>query len=210
MPQWLAGAIPLGETPSGSLRYLSTMGLNPFSQFFNPLGPEGTVSGAIQLGQASPLIQAGLAAYGVDTLRGGSVPISPTEGIGQDFFGSLIDLNKAKAGKWPETDVGASASARRFLATIIRSFPQARIAERYRAGGRSVYPESLPWAVRPMATKPESRFGGSFSDLLEQTLGFAPRPYDLKSAQHLIGKRVQYAKTRNKRDLQRLKKNLRK
>jgi hypothetical protein len=208
-PPWLAGAIPFGA--GKNFHYLSTMGLNPFSQIFNPLGPEGPVQGSLMLGQGSPWIQALLSGYGVDTLRGGETPISPESGVGRDFFGGLIDMATGQ-----ETDIGREKGGSRFLATLARSFPQYRIAERgprtpftpFASGGRSVYPESLPWAQRFMPTKPESQFGGTIPELFEQYVGVAPHPYDLESYQGLLPKRVKYARTLNQRARYKLKRAL--
>lgn len=211
MPGWLKGAVGLTSGVKG-FKYLSTMGTNPFSQIFNPMGSEGLVAGSLQLGQGSPLVQSLLTAYGLDTMRGDSVPISPQTmadaGVGRSFFGTLV----GKSGTRRAGDTVSSyqvAPGSRLLAAIIRSFPAARIAERQRAGGRSSFPESLPWAPRPMPTKPESRFGGAGSEVLEQMLGIAPRPYDLKGWQQLAEKQGKYATTQNKNELRKLRKNLR-
>jgi hypothetical protein len=211
LPQWLLGAIPLTAPGAKNFKYLSTTGLNPFSQIFNPGGREGAMQGALQLGQGSPLIQAILEGYGTDTLRGGEVPISPQTlhdaGIAPDFWGSLVGIaGTPQAGQ--DYSVSNVASGRRFLATILREFPYARIAERQMTGGRSVYPESLPWSLRPMATKPESRFGGAGADVLEQLIGIAPRPYDLTSQQRLARKRALYARTRGRSEFRNLVQNL--
>jgi hypothetical protein len=204
-PSWLKGALGLTPGPE-NFKYLSTLGLNPFSQIFNPTGPEGAIGGSLQLSQGSPLIQALLSAYGVDTMRGGEVPISPQTlaeaGVGRDFFGSLVSYQGEEKDPWQV------AGGKRLLASVIRSFPWARIYEREAAGGRSSFPESLPWDPRPMATKPESQFGGVGSEVLEQLIGVAPRPYDLKGWQQLAPKRGRYAKTRNKTDLRKLLRNL--
>lgn len=213
VPSWLKGALGLSEGPKG-FKYLSTLGLNPFSQIFNPVGPEGIVGGSLQLSQGSPLIQSLLTAYGVDPMRGGETPISPETlaqaGVGRDFFGVLSGTGEGRFGKGQDVDPWQVAGGRRLLASIIRSFPYARIMERQQAGGRSSFPESLPWSPRPMATKPESRFGGAGAEVLEQLIGVAPRPYDLRGWQQLAPKRGDYARTRNRTDLRKLRKNLRK
>lgn len=210
IPHWMLGVIPLSAPGDKQFKYLSTMGLNPFSQIFNPTGPEG-VANTVSLGQGSPLIQSILAAYGTDTLRGGEVSVSPQTlhdaGIAPDFFGSLVGIAGTPQ-EGQDFNVGQIAWKRRLLASLIRSFPYARIAERQMTGGRSVYPESLPWALRPMATKPESRFGGVGSDVLEQLIGVAPRPYDLKGQQRLARKRALYARTRGRSQYRNLIQNL--
>lgn len=201
-PDWMKGIIPLSKN-KGMLEYLSTMGLNPMSQFFNPGSPEG-ISGTIQLAQLAPDVQSALSAFGVDTLRGGTVPISPEEGVAQDFFGNLIDYRKGR-----EVDPGQVAWFRRGLGSLMRSFPEARIAERAAAGGRSVYPESIPLiAQRPMATPPETRVGAGALDVLEQFIGVAPKPYNLGKSNSLLKKRIKYARTRGERNRKRLEQSL--
>jgi hypothetical protein len=206
VPPWMKGAIKLGINDRGILSYLSTTGLNPFSAFFNPLGPQGAVAGSLQLGQASPLIQSALAGFGVDTLRGGEVPIHPDEDIAKDFLGNWWDLKKGE-----ETDLFAHAGGRRMLAALIRAFPEARIGERYAGGGRSVYPESIPFVdPKYMATKPETRFGGTLADVAGQYFGVAVRPFNLRSYQSRAPKSLKYARTVNRRQKLKHKANLKK
>lgn len=189
-PDWLHGVIPLGME-KGRLSYLSTMGQNPFSSFFNPFGPQGGVEGAISLGQASPPIQAALSAFGLDTLRGGEVPISPKQGVAPDFFGSLIDIQNGR-----ETNPAQQAGVRRFIMGLLRSAPQFRMGEQYLAQGRSVYPESVPFFdQRPMPTEPKDT---SVLANLGSIFGVAPKTYNLGGYQKGIRKRVKYAKSRNK------------
>jgi hypothetical protein len=206
LPTWLKGALPLSGDTS-NFKYLSTMGLNPFSQIFNPTGPEGAVSGSLQLSQGSPLFQAIMAGAGIDTLRGGgTVPIHPSSGIAPDPFGQYRDVNTGE-----EVNVGQRESGARVVAALLRAFPQVRIGERVRSGGRSVYPESIPLVrERFMPTKPEARFGGSIADALEQIVGFAPRPYDLEGYQSRRKKFTKYARTRQKSSLKKHKKALEK
>jgi hypothetical protein len=206
LPAWLKGALPLSGDNS-NFKYLSTMGLNPFSQIFNPTGPEGAVSGSLQLSQGSPLFQAIMAGAGIDTLRGGgTVPIHPSSGIAPDPFGQYRDVNTGE-----EVNVGQRESGARVVAALLRAFPQVRIGERVRSGGRSVYPESIPLVrERFMPTKPEARFGGSIADALEQIVGFAPRPYDLEGYQSRRKKFTKYARTRQKSSLKKHKKALEK
>jgi hypothetical protein len=202
-PAWLKAAIPLTDPDKGFM-YLSTMGLNPFSQVFNPAGEEGPIQGTIHTGQLSPWIQAVLTGIGYDTLRGGQVPISAKSGVSPDFFGGLLGIDEGG-----DKSIATVESGNRFLASILRSFPQYRLTERgprtpltpFSSGGRSVYPESLPWHQRFMPTKPESKYGGSFADIFAQWAGIAPKPFDLRGYQRLYPKRLKYARTRNRNNL---------
>jgi hypothetical protein len=204
MPSWMMGNIPLSAS-GGMMKYLSTTGLNPLSQVFNPASPEG-IAGVAQLGQASPLIQAALAAYGVDSMSGGTLPVSPEHGVSPDFTGTLRDELTGE-----ERNVGSVAPGARILGTLIRSFPEARIGERIRSGGRSVYPESVPLLYEHyMGTKPESRFGSGTMEALQQMTGTAVRPFNLQSYQSFRRKGQRYAKRKGTRARARLKRNLEK
>jgi GNAT superfamily N-acetyltransferase len=197
-PDWLQGIIPLGEE-KGRLSYLSTLGQNPFGSFINPLSQQGAIEGALSLGQASPPIQALLSAFGLDTLRGGEVPISPEQGVAPDYFGSLIDIANQR-----ETNPAQQAGLRRLAMGLLRSAPQFRMGEQYLAGGRSVYPESIPVLdPRPMPTDPKDT---SLLSNIGQILGIAPKTYNLGGYQKGIKKRVKYARARNKTSMKRLKK----
>jgi hypothetical protein len=200
-PPWLAGVLPLGNDKGRQL-YLSTMGLNPFSQIFDPVGPEGAAAGALQLGQGSPAIQSILAGFGVDTMRGGEVPISPQSGIAADFLGRYWNT---KTGK--ETDITKQDSGWRILAALGRSFPQWRIGERMHAGGASVYPENVPFLhERPMPTAPENRYGTGIEDALSQIIGVSPKSFDIKKYEANRKDALRYARTRNKNALKKLRK----
>jgi hypothetical protein len=197
-PEWLHGVIPL-DLQKGRLKYLSTMGQNPFGNFFNPLGPQGGIEGALSLGQGSPPVQALLSAFGLDTMRGGEVPISPEQGVAADYFGSLIDIENGR-----ETNPAQQAGVRRLLMTLLRSAPQFRMGEQWLAGGRSVYPESIPFFdQRAMPTDPKDT---SMLANLGAILGVAPKTYNLSGYQKGIKKRVKYAKSRNKTSRKQLKK----
>jgi hypothetical protein len=200
-PDWLTGVLPLGENEQGALKYMSTMGWNPFSSIINPLSEQGAIEGALGLGQASPPIQALLSAYGLDTMRGGNVPISPEQGVGTDYFGALWDLENGK-----ETNAAQQAGLRRLAMGLLRSAPQFRMGEQKLAGGRPVYPESIPFfAERPMPADPKDQ---SMLALLGSVLGIAPKTYDLKGYKKGAKKRLKYARTRNKTAKKRLKKEL--
>jgi hypothetical protein len=205
MPRWLMGNV-LGKTgAAGMLHYLSTSGINPFSQVFNPASPEG-IAGIAQLGQASPIIQGILAGFGVDSMSGGSLPVSPEHGVSPDFSGTLRDEQTGE-----ERNVGSVDWGGRVLGTLMRSFPEARIGERIRSGGRAVYPESIPLISEYyMPTKPESRFGSGIMEAIQQMTGTAVRPFNIQSYQHnrMAGKR--YAQRRGMRSRAKLKQALKK
>jgi hypothetical protein len=181
VPDWLRGSIIL-NFHGGHLKYLSGMGVNPFSQFANPLAPHGAISGLLELGQFSPVIQAGLLAEGLDPLTGDSVRISPQEGVSRDILGRLVDTQTGQQVS-PVTHGGL----RRAVMGLIRAFPEARIGEKYGImHGDTPYPESIPGiAERPMGTKykpqdPE----GVLATALAST-GMLPKSYDVGSYQDL-------------------------
>jgi hypothetical protein len=88
--------------------------------------------------------------------------------------------------------------------TLLRSAPQFRMGEQWLAGGRSVYPESIPFFdQRAMPTDPKDT---SMLANLGAILGVAPKTYNLSGYQKGIKKRVKYAKSRNKTSRKQLKK----
>lgn len=200
-PEWLKGILPIGDDQS-PLKYFSTLGWNPFGQVINPFSEQGAVEGTVTLGQASPPIQALLSAFGLDPMRGGVVPISPEQGVAPDYFGSLIDIEKGR-----ETNPAQQAGLRRLIMGLLRAAPQFRMGEQKLAGGRPVYPESIPFLdERAMPAEPKDT---SMLNLLGQVLGIAPKTYDLKGYKKSIKKRVKYAESRNKTSKKRIKKETR-
>jgi hypothetical protein len=204
MPEWLRGVIPL-DLQKGELTYLSTFGINPFAQFFNPLGPEGAVQGTVQVGQASPPIQALLSAIGMDPLRGGTAPISPESNVGQDYFGAYWDIAHGT-----ETNIGREGAGRRLAMGLLRAAPQVRMFERWDAGGRPTYPESIPILdTRPMPVREASIRRTGIGESALEMFGFLPKRFDLGNYQRQAPKRLKYAEARNKTQLKRLRRTLR-
>ena len=199
MPRWLQGNV-LKAASGGKIDYFGTSGINVFGSFLNPGSPEG-ISGVAQLGQASPLIQAFMAAYGIDPMSGGQLAISPEHGVSPDFTGTLRD---EKTGE--EREVGSVAPFQRALATLIRAFPEARIGERIHSGGRAPYPESIPLIAEYYRnTKPENRYGSGIMEALAQMTGTAVRPFDLQAYQSFRAKGMDYARKKGARDRAKLK-----
>jgi hypothetical protein len=195
LPKWIKGTIPY-KFINGKLQYFSTMGANPFSQIFNPIGPEGVLGGSVGLGQGSPLIQAGLSAYGIDPLSGDRVRISPESGVTQDFLGRLVNA------QGDQVSAAQVSPVQRFLMGLARSAPEYRIGERFAFGPQ--YPESIPFIPgqkRQMGPRDAGPGAGLASILFEST-GLAPkRPYDLARFQMLHAKAGLY----NQRTLMRAK-----
>jgi hypothetical protein len=197
-PEWLRGFVPIGEDKS-PLTYMSTGGLNPFAHFFNPLGEQGMVQGALSVGQASPPIQAFLSSLGLDSLRGGVAPISPESGIAPDFFGQWINTQEGR-----ETSPMIEGALRRGIMGLLRAAPQFRMAEERLAEGRPVYPESIPLLdERPMAVR--ERRDTSELAALGQMFGLWPKRYDLRAYQRLLPERVRYSKARVKTGKRKIK-----
>jgi hypothetical protein len=185
VPPWVRGSILL-NLEGGKLHYLSTAGLNPLANFANPLMPEGATS-LLTTGQFSPLIQASLSAMGIDTLRGGNVPISPQEGVGPGIFGQPTDLRTGQ-----QVNLATRGAGRRFIMSLLRSVPEFRTAEQYGMGG-TPYPESVPFiAPRPMAHDQQESYS---STVVMPALGANINELDLKGYQELARKQRKYART---------------
>lgn len=193
MPEWIKGSIILGVNSDGSIRYLPTRGMNPFSSFFNPLDPGQTLQQAS--GMMNPAIQAGLQAIGYDTLTGDSVRISPQSGVARDFAGVLVN---EKGEQVSPREVQAPV---RGLMGLARSIPGYRLGEKYiLEKGASVYPEHVPFGIQPRLMAPASdqaqTSGGEALGL--SLIGVNPRGYDLAGFQRLTKKRAKYVKTKNR------------
>lgn len=199
VPEWLKGALVLSQV-GGQLNYLSGMGANPFSSFMNPamlFSPHGGMNNLVSIGQASPILQAGLAGFGIDTLTGGAVRTSPESGVAPGLFGQLIDPNTGE-----EVSAGQVQPLQRMFASLLRSLPQYRIAEKQFMGGTQ-YPESIPFINPKMPMTPsQPKSGGEFlRDFGLSFLGVDPRHYDLQGYQQLRRSQQQYARTRMQSEL---------
>lgn len=196
MPEWIKGSIILGVNADGTIRYLPTRGMNPFSSFFNPLNPGASLK---QLtGMANPLIQAGAQAAGFDTLTGDSVRVSPQSGAGRDFLGNLVN------DRGEQVAPGSIQPVARGLMALARSIPQYRLGEKYMLeGGGSVYPEHIPFGIqnRPMSPASGDALTSGVEAIGRSVVGINPRGYDLKKYQQLTRKRAQYIKKKNKRSI---------
>ena len=212
LPPWVAGTLILNaQGDKEDLMYLPTFGLNPMSQIFNPADPRMNV-GPVSGGQFSPLIQAGLSEMGVDTFTGGAAPVSPLTGVGQDFFKESWDLNDPNEPRLMNS-VGDIARGRRFLGTLLRSFPQMRMLEEQLAGQQPVYPESLPWDTRPMLVREESKrppinFGIGGLQTLMNMSGARVKHYNWKEQTPLLEERLGAAKEDLERQRKRYNKRL--
>jgi hypothetical protein len=208
IPSWLQGAIMLNYQ-GGVLNYLSGQGVNPFSGFANPaaLFSDTGQSGAnalIELGQFSPLIQAGLSGVGVDPYSAGSVAVSPQSGYSRDWAGNLVNTRTG------ETVNAAQVNPlQRFFMSLARSFPQVRIAERAAMGGAQPYPESvpLPGMMRPMYVPEDQPVSGEAATVLD-FFGLKPRGYNLQRYQEQLPKRQEYAESFAESQMKRLRKSL--
>lgn len=200
MPEWVKGSIPLGiDKKSGKFKYLSTMGMNPLGNIFNPAGPSGVLQGAIQLGQFNPAIQAGMMGFGIDPLSGDQVSISPESGVGTDFFGRMW-----KDGKQVNPATSGTALQRIGMG-LLRSFPEYRIGERANWGPQ--YPESIPFIPgfrRQMAPNQ----GATYGDILMQITGVAPKETGLAGFQSTSKKGAAYAERQRKTAVARLRRKI--
>lgn len=206
VPEWLKGALILANV-GGQLTYISGMGSNPFSSFANPLAlfsEHGGLKDLITLGQASPFLQAGLAGFGIDSMTGGPVRVSPESGVGRGIFGTMIDPQTGE-----EVPAGQVEWAPRIAGQLLRSFPQYRILEKQFMGGTQ-YPESIPFInpKMPMTPAPPKSGGQFLRDLGLSFLGWDPRSYDLQGYQQLRESQKQYARTRMQSELLRKRRQL--
>lgn len=206
VPEWLKGALILGIA-GGKLNYISGMGSNPFSSFANPLAlftKHGGLKDLITLGQASPFLQAGMAGFGIDSMTGGPVRVSPESGVGRGIFGTYIDPDTGE-----EVPAGQVEWAPRIAGTLLRSFPQYRILEKQLMGGTQ-YPESIPFINPKMPMSPaEPQSPGNFlRNLGLSAVGWDPRTYNLKGYQDLRQSQAEYARTRQQSELLRKRRQL--
>lgn len=213
LPPWIRGSIILGTNPDGTIKYLPTLGMNPFGSFFNPLSPEGAIEGTLAPGQLAPAIQALMQGAGFDTLTGGPVRVSPQSGASLDALGRLVDETTGEP-----ISAGEVQTVPRTLMALARTFPQYRLGEKYALeGGGSVFPEHIPFIQpRPMAPSSEAApairdlVGPGSSDIGLAMLGALPRGYDLRNYQQLARKSAKYAQKRNRRSIRKLKRKLEK
>jgi hypothetical protein len=196
MPEWVKGSIPLGLDKQGKFKYLSTMGMNPFGQVFNPFGPQGVLQGAIQLGQFNPAIQAGMLGFGIDPLSGDQVSISPESGVGTDFFGRMW-----KDGKQVNPATSGTALQRIGMG-LLRSFPEYRIGERMNYGPQ--YPESIPFIPGSRRQMAPQSGGAGYGDILMQVTGTAPKSTSLVGFQTSSAKGMKYAEQQRQTAVKRL------
>ena len=172
IPEWVRNSILLDTHNLGALRYLPMQGINPLADIMNPAsGPEGI----IRMGQTSPIIQAGLEAAGYNTMTGGSETIDPTSGI-VNVNGRWIDVNTGQEyDTLGEASVGADIA--RFFGVLARSFPEVRIAELVNTGGKSVYPESIPFINEKVKPNSVAKSVSPLS-ILGQYTGIKPSTYN--------------------------------
>jgi hypothetical protein len=198
VPNWLAGAVFFDLSNMHHAGELGTQGLNPFGWYANPFagaGRGGTIGGMFQLGQLNPVMQAGLAGLGINTMDATEASISPTARLAPSFSGQMFNVLTGE----PQT-VGETMSGSRALGTLMRSLPQIRMAEKFLAGGRSVYPESIPFFnEKPIAMHPGNI--PTTAELLGNIVGLPVRHIDLAHIQQLTRKGAKYAKTSNQRSL---------
>jgi hypothetical protein len=200
MPDWIKGSIILGVNKDGTIKYLPGRGMNPFSGFFNPLNPGGTVQQVA--GMLNPVLQAGLQGIGYDTLTGDAVRVSPESGVGRTFSGQLVS---DKTGQ--PVSLAKVQPYTRFGMGLARSMPIYRLGEKYvLEGGASVYPEHVPFfQERLMAPQSEDALTTGGEALSLSVAGINPRSYNLRKFQQLSKKSRKYVLTRNRRSIARTK-----
>jgi hypothetical protein len=199
IPEWLRGALIFDTHNMQAVRYLSMLGLNPLGDVVNPAGG---IQGLIRLGQLSPMVQAGLAAWGLNPLTGAPENIDPiTSGV-IEVNGQYVNVHTGQV----YGNVAAASpltSVARFVGALTREFPEVRIAENWAVGGRPLYPESIPFlAERPMplapGTQPQAE---SPVNVALSMLGVDPKTYNLQNRQLSVLKDIQRAQGTYYRDI---------
>lgn len=200
IPDYLQGAIFFNHDDMNAAKYINLYGLNPLQDPANPFGGAGPLEGLIRPSQFSPLIQAVLSGFGVNTLNMQEVGIDPFSGIEKGRYGEWIDTNTGK-------EVGSLAQVnapQRMLGTFLRAFPEIRAAEQFSQKGNPVYPESIPFVdEHPIGVNPQTRRNYSPLTLAEQWFGLQPRSYDIAKHTADFNRALLETKKRNLRNQQR-------
>jgi len=182
LPDWLQNSIVLGMNSQGMARYINLQGLNPISDVMSPVNADGTLNstGLVNFGQLNPLIQGSMAAMGINPMTGGQEYIDPSSG--------WIEVNGTYYNTDPNNPREAStlagiSPAERFLGSVARSFPEARILETLMTGGRSVYPEAIPLVNEKIIPTQVPKVSNIGTALGQYAFPFVPKQYNLGSYQ---------------------------
>lgn len=206
LPVDVQGAIFLNKNRSNE-EYIPTFGLNPLSDFANPAAPEGTLQGLLSTQQLAPLFGAFIQSIGMDPYRGAPNELSPEDNLLMGRFGNVIN---PETGEEVPGGISGAFSTERLLGSLLRSVPQVRNLEIMNAGGRYVYPESIPFVnEKPVPVAAGEAYGdqGAASFLLRSFLGgFPPKTENLREYQNQLKEDVQYGEGAKKNALKRLRK----
>lgn len=207
LPFDVKGAIFLNNNRSKT-EYIPTFGLNPLSDFANPAAPEGTLQGLLSTQQLSPVLGAFIQSIGMDPFRGTPNELSPQDNLLQGPFGNVIN---PETGEEVPGGLSGAFSTERFLGSLVRSLPQVRSLEIANAGGRYVYPESIPFVnEKPIPMEAGDAYGeggDSTSFLLRSFLGgFPPKTENLRDYQNQLAEDIKYGESVRKNQLERLRK----
>jgi len=182
LPDWLQNSLVLGMNSQGMARYVNMQGLNPIADVMSPVGRDGqfSTSNLINFGQLNPFVQAGIAAVGINPMTGGQEYVDPSSG--------WIEINGTYYNTDPNNPREAQTLAgvdpvQRFIGSLARSFPEVRIPETLFTGGRSVYPESIPFISEKIVPTQVPKVANIGSALGQYALPFLPRQYNLGSYQ---------------------------
>lgn len=199
IPSYLEGALWLNHPSDLSkAKYINLYGMNPFADILNPFGKEGLFQGSIRLGQMSPLIQAAMAAYGINPITGGLERVDPKTGYETDRYGNLINVATGEQ----SPGVFAVHAPERFIGALMREFPEARALELLENHGNPGFPESIPLIdAKPIAVNPLTRRGGNWGSALQQEFGFQVRNEDLAKFQADRAKSIAEAISKNRKTL---------
>jgi hypothetical protein len=206
LPVDVQGAIFLNANRSKE-EYIPTFGLNPLSDFANPAAPEGTLQGLLSTQQLAPLFGAFIQSIGMDPYRGAPNELSPEDNLLMGRFGRVINPD---TGEEVPGGISGAFSTERLLGSLLRSVPQVRNLEIMNAGGRYVYPESIPFInEKPVPVEAGDAYGGqgSTSFLLRSFLGgFPPKTENLRDYQNTLQEDVKYGEGAKENQMKRLRK----
>lgn len=198
LPEYLSGAVWFNHSDLSKAKYLNLYGLNPLQDIADPMGKEGVAESMIRLGQTSPVIQAVLAAYGINPVTGGTEEIDPRTGIETGKYGELLNTKTGEEVSNP----GVVNAPQRLLGTFLRAFPEIRAAELLKTGGNPIYPESIPLLdEHPIGVNPTSRHGFNAPSMIEQELGVQPRTYNISKHTADLIKALVEAKKKNEKTI---------
>lgn len=197
LPDYLEGAVWFNHNDLTQSKYLNLYGMNPLENYANPFSlAKGPLGGMMRAGNLSPMIQAVIAASGINPLTNEPEGIDPRSGIEQGKYGEWINTKTGQV----LPNIGAVNPIQRGIGTFMRAFPEIRALELMRTGGNPVYPESIPLIdEHPIGVNPGTRRGNTPLSMFEQEFGVQPRTYNIQKHTEEMLRHIAEAKTKNEK-----------